>query len=111
MYNALLPNNYIELPKFSTKCIVIDMKEKNIFFGFSKSKHSNAQTIGMYRNIVHQFSTDISFLIGFEIVFSKISFEVVKSSHKVNAVGKQRHNLDFTNINVTIKTEGEMSFE
>ena len=111
MYNALLPNNYIELPKFSTKCIVIDMKEKNIFFGFSKSKHSNAQTIGMYRKIVNQFSTDISFLIGFEIVFSKISFEVVKSSHKVNAVGKQRHNLDFTNINVTIKTEGEMSFE
>ena len=110
MYNILLPNSYIELPSFSTKCIIIDLEDKHIYFGFSPNRHINTRTIEVYKDIVNHFSNDISFLIGFQVISSKISFELVGSSHKVNIIGRQNYSLNFTNVNATVATEGKMSF-
>ena len=111
MYNILLPNNFIELPSFTTKCIIIDLKDKHIYFGLSKNKYINAETIQSYRTIVNRFSADISFFIGFEVISTKISFEVFKKSHKVNVVGRRKNSFNFTNVNVTIITEGQVSLK
>ena len=110
IYNILLPNSYIELPSFSTKCIIIDLKDNHIYFGFSHNKYINTRTIEVYKDIVNRFSNDISFLIGFQVISSKISFELVGSSHKVNVIGKQNYSLNFTNVNATVATEGKLSF-
>ena len=110
-FNILLPNNYVELPSFTTKCIIIDLKDKHIYFGFSKNKYINGRTIKIYRAIISRFSADLSFLIGSEVISSKISFEMVKKFYKVNVVGKQKYSLNFTKVNVTIITEGRMSFK
>ena len=110
IYNILLPNNYIELPSFSTKCIIIDLKDKHIYFGFSRNKYINTRTVEVYKDIVNHFSNDISFLIGFQVISSKISFELVENSHKVHIIGKQNYILNFTNVNATVVTEGKMSF-
>ena len=111
VYNILLPNSYIELPSFTTKCMIIDLKDKHIYFGFSKNKYINAGTIETYRDMANRFSDDISILIGFKVISSKISFEMVNKSHKVNVVGQQKYSLNFTKVNVTIITEGHMSFK
>ena len=110
IYNILLPNSYIELPNFITKCIIIDLKDKHIYFGFSPNRYINTRTMEVYKDIVNHFSNYISFLIGFQVNSSKISFELVGSSHKVNIIGRQNYSLNFTNVNATVATEGKMSF-
>lgn len=111
LYNILLPNNYIELPNFTTKCIIIDLKDKHIYFGFSKNKYINAGTMKIYRAMLNRVSADISVLIGFKVISSKVSFEMVNKSHKFNVVGQQKYSLSFAKVNVTIITEGHMSFK
>ena len=110
IYNILLPNSYIELPSFSTKCIIMDLKDKHVYVGFSRNKYINTRTIEVYKDIVNRFSSDISFLTGFQVISSKILFEFVRSNHKVNIIGKQNYSLNFTNVNATVATEGKMSF-
>ena len=34
---VLLPNNFIELPHFSTKCLIIHLNDKHIYFGFTRN--------------------------------------------------------------------------
>lgn len=34
IYNILLPQSFIELPNFCTKCFIVDLNDKHIYFGF-----------------------------------------------------------------------------
>ena len=34
IYNILLPQSFIELPNFCTKCFIVDINDKHIYFGF-----------------------------------------------------------------------------
>ena len=65
IYNVLLPNSCIELPRFSTKCLIIDLNDKHIYFGFSRNNGVSAENNEAYKNIVKQFSSAISSVIGF----------------------------------------------
>ena len=110
VYHILLPQNFIELPNFCTKCFVMDLDDKYIYFGFSRKTDINAESDQIYKDILQNFSRNISSLIGFHIISSFISFELVGSSHMLKFNGKQNYSIDFGDLNVRIIAEGQMSF-
>ena len=110
MYNILLPNNFIELPSFITKCLIMDLNENHIYFGFSLNNYITTTTNEIYKNIVARFSDDISSVIGFHIMSSKISFEMSDKNHNLNIIGRKNYNLSFSNLSSEINIEGKFSF-
>ena len=109
-YKALLPNNFIELHDFSTKCLIIDLNEKHIYFGFSRNNKVSSETRQTYVDIFNQFSNAISFVIGFRITSSKLSFEMAASSRILHIVGGQNYSLRGSDVNVGATYEGPVSF-
>ena len=109
-YKVLLPNNFIELPDFSTKCLIIDLNEKHIYFGFSRNNKVSSETSQIYVDIFNQFSNAISSVIGFRIISSKLSFEMADSSHILHIVGGQNYSLRGSDVNVGVTYEGPVSF-
>ena len=110
IYNILLPNNFIELPSFITKCLIMDLNEKHIYFGFSHNNYITTSTNTIYETIVARFSGDISSVIGFHVTSSKISFQMSRNSHKLNVIGRQNYNLSFTNLSSEINIDGKFLF-
>ena len=110
VYNILLPQNFIELPNFCTKCFIMDLDDKYIYFGFSRKNDINAESDQIYKDIIQNFSSNISSLIGFHIISSFISFDLVGSSHMLKLIGKQNYSISFGDLNVRIVAEGQMSF-
>ena len=110
IYNVLLPNSCIELPRFSTKCLIIDLNDKHIYFGFSRNNGVSAENNEAYKNIVKQFSSAISSVIGFRVISSKFSFEMAGRSHILHAVGGQTYSLRGPNVDVRIMYGGPVSF-
>ena len=110
IYNILLPNTFIELPSFITKCLIMDLNEKHIYFGFSRNNYITTTKNELYENIVARFSGDISSVIGFHIMSSKISFEMSDKSHELNIIGRTNYNFSFTNLGSKINIEGKFSF-
>ena len=109
-YKVLLPNNFIELPHFSTKCLIVDLNDKHVYFGFTRNNEVSSENSKAYRNIVNQFSTAISSVIGNHVILSKLSFEMVGSSHILHVVGGQNYSLGGSNVNVGVTYEGLVSF-
>ena len=110
IYKVLLPNNFIKLPDFSTKCVIIDLNDKHVFFGFSRNKKVSSETSETYEDIFNQFSNALSSVIGFRVISSKLSFEMASSSHILHVVGGQNYSLKGSNVNVGVKYEGPVSF-
>ena len=110
IYNILLPNSFIELPSFITKCLIMDLNEKDIYFGFSRNNYITTTKNELHKNIVARFSGDISSVIGFHIMSSKISFEMSDKSHELNIIGRKNYNFSFTNLGSKINIEGKFSF-
>ena len=109
-YNVLLPNNFIELPHFSTKCLIIDLNDEHIYFSFTRSTEVSSENNKAYENIVNQFSIAISSVIGHHVISSKLSFEMTGSSHILHVVGGQNYGLEGSNVNVGITYKGPVSF-
>ena len=110
IYNILLPNNFIELPSFITKCLIMDLNENHIYFGFSRNNYVTTSTNPIYETIVARFSGDVSSVIGFHVMSSKISFEMSGNSHQLNVVGRRSYNLSFTDLSSEMNIEGRFSF-
>ena len=55
IYNILLPNNFIELPSFITKCLIMDLNEKHIYFVFSHNNYITTTTNQIYETVVAHF--------------------------------------------------------
>ena len=109
-YKVLLPNNFIELPHFSTKCLIIDLNDKHIYFGFARNNEVSSENNKAYENIVNQFSIAISSAIGHHVISSKLSFEITGSSHILHVVGGQSYSLEGSNVNVGVTYKGPVSF-
>ena len=110
IYNILLPQNLIELPDFITKCLIMDLNKKHIYFGFSENNYITATSAKLFESITNNFSSAISSWTGFRIVSSKISFEIISSKHKLNVVGRQQYRLGLMNLNVALTFEGKMAY-
>ena len=110
IYNVLLPNSFNELPNFITKCLIVDLNDRHIYFGFSRNNYLTTTTNKIYEDILNRFSSNISVAIGFHIISSKISFETSDGNQKVNIIGKQNYDLTFTNLKSEINMEGKFSF-
>lgn len=106
IYTILLPHRFIKLPNFIRKCLVVDLNEGNIYFGFSNNDNMIAAKDKMYENIVNNVSNGISSSIGFHVISSKISFKMIGTKHILNIVGRQKYNLGLMTLNI----EGRMAF-
>ena len=109
MYNILLPKNFIELASFITKCLIIDLNEKHIYFGFSRNNYRTTSTNAIYETIVARFSGDVSSVIGFHVMSSKISFEMSGNSHQLNVIGRQSYNVSFKDLSSKMNIEGKLT--
>ena len=110
IYSILLPHDLIELPDFITKCLIMDLNEKHIYFGFSGNNYITVTTTKLFESIINNFSTAISSWTGFPIVSSKISFEIIASKHVLNVIGRQQYRLGLMNLNVGLTFEGKMAY-
>ena len=106
IYNILLPHRFIKLPNFIRKCLLVDLNEGNIYFGFSNNNDMIAAKDKMYENIVNDFSNGISSWIGFQVISSKLSFKMIGTKHILDIVGRQKYNLGLMTLNI----EGTMTF-
>ena len=109
-YQVLLPNSFIELPHFRTKCLIIDLNDKQIYFGFTRNNEVSSENNKAYESITNQFSIAISFVIGFRVISSKLSFEMAGSSHILHVVGGQNYSLRGSNVDVGVTYKGPLSF-
>ena len=109
-YKVLLPNNFIELPHFSTKCLIIDLNDKHIYFGFTRNNEVSSENNKAYENIVNQFSIAISSVIGHHVISSKLSFEMTGISHILHVVGGENFTLQGSNVSVGVTYKGPVSF-
>ena len=109
-YKVLLPNNFIELPHFSTKCLIIDLNDKHIYFGFTRNYEISSENSKAYENMANQFSTAISSAIGYRVISSKLSFEMSGSSHILHVVGRQNYSFRGSNVDVEVMHGGPLSF-
>ena len=110
IYNVLLPNSFIELPNFITKCLIVDVNERHIYFGFSANNYVTMTTSKIYKDSLAGFSGNISLAIGFHMISSKISFETSDGNQKVNIIGRQNYDLIFTKLKSEMNMEGQVSF-
>ena len=110
IYNILLPQNFIELPNFCTKCFIVNLNDKRIYFGFSHNKEVNMESGQIYNNILQRFSDDLSSLIGFQVISSSTLFDMVGSSQMLMFMGKRNYNVTSEDLKVGVIAEGEISF-
>ena len=110
IYNILLPHSLIELPNFIMKCLIMDLNEEHIYFGFSGNHYITETTAKLFQSVINNFSTAISYWIGFRIAVSKISFEIIANKHILNVVGRQQYRLGSINFNVGLTFEGKMAY-
>ena len=61
IYNTLLPQSLTELPNFITKCLIMDLKEKHIYFGFSGNNYITETTAKLFESVINNFSSAISY--------------------------------------------------
>ena len=109
IYNVLLPNSLITLPNSYTKCLIFDLNDKHIYFGFSGTTYMAPETKRIYDNLVNLFSKEISSFMGFDIISKKLSFEMVGSSHTLHIYGKRYYNLSTSDLKVELSFEGKTS--
>ena len=104
IYNILLPQS------FCTKCFIVDLNDKHIYFGFSHNNEVNTESGQTYKDILQRFSDDLSSLIGFQVISSSILFDVDGSSQMLKFMVKRNYSVNFEDLKVDIIVEGEISF-
>ena len=109
IYDVLLPNSLITLPNSCTKCLIFDLNDKHIYFGFSGTNYMGPETKKAYDDLVNLFSKEISSFMGFDINSTKLSFEMVGSSHTFHVYGKRYYNLSTSDVKVGLSFEGKTS--
>ena len=109
IYNVLLPNNLITLPNSCTKCLIFDLNDKHIYFGFSGTTHMASETKRIYDDLVSLFAKEISSFMGFHVISTKLSFEMVGSSHTLHVYGKRYFNLSTSDLKVEFRFQGKTS--
>ena len=109
IYNVLLPNNLITLPNSCIKCLIFDLTDKHIYFGFSGTTHMASETKTIYDDLVNLFSKEISSFMRFHVISTKLSFEMVGSSHTLHVYGKQYYNLSTSDLKVELNFQGKSS--
>ena len=82
---------------------------KNIYFGFSRNNYRTTSTNAIYEIIVARFSGDVSSVIGFHVMPSKISFEMSGNSHQLNVIGRQSYNVSFKDLSSKMNIEGKLT--
>ena len=107
IYNVLLPNNLITLPNSCTKCLIFDLNDKHIYFGFSGTTHMASETKRIYDDLVSLFAKEISSFMGFHVISTKLSFEMVGRSHTLHVYGKRYFNLSTSDLKVDFRFQGK----